>query len=522
MASGAGGGGAGGCRGSEAGGGRGRGRATELLAGWGRTSPSAAKVVRARPGGDQAAAEICALLADPAGRGVVARGLGRSYGDAAQCAGGTVLDMTTLDRIHRLDAGTVTVDAGVSLDTLMRVLLPRGWFVPVTPGTRMVTVGGAIAADIHGKNHHRDGTFGAHVTSMLLATPSGLRRLGPGAHPADPHPGPGPALFWATTGGMGLTGVVLEATIALIPVQTTRIRVDTNRTANLDDTLAAMVEGDSAYRYSVAWVDSLARGRHLGRSVLTRGDHASADELEPAARHCALAFDPRGPLPAPPPVPVSLLNKATVRAFNEAWYRKAPRHEVGRIEGITAFFHPLDAVASWNRLYGPRGFVQYQLVVPDKATDTLRLALERLSGAGCASFLTVLKRFGPAAGPLSFPMPGWTLTLDIPAGTPGLGPLLDGLDEVVAAAGGRVYLAKDSRLRPDLLEAMYPRLAEWRAVRDSVDPDRALRSDLARRLGLVGPSSRNIPPFANHPLPPSSTLALPEVPEGATAERASQ
>ncbi len=475
---------------------------TAILSGWGRTSPSAARVVSFHGGGNEAAARVSALLADPAGRGVIARGLGRSYGDAAQCAGGTVLDMTTLDRIHRLDpsAGTVTVDAGVSLGTLMRVLLPQGWFVPVTPGTRMVTVGGAIAADIHGKNHHVDGTFGAQVTSMLLATPTGLRHLTPGAGPSDPDA----ALFWATTGGMGLTGVVLEATIALIAVRTSRIRVDTDRTADLDETLALMIEGDSAYRYSVAWVDSLARGRHLGRSVLSRGDHAERHEL--AGGGAPLAFDPGAPLPAPPPMPLSLLNKATVRAFNEAWYRKSPRHEVGRIEGIGAFFHPLDAVASWNRLYGPRGFLQYQLVVPDKETDTLRGALERLSGAGCASFLSVLKRFGSAAGPLSFPMPGWTLTLDIPAGTPGLAPLLDRLDDAVAAAGGRVYLAKDSRLRPDLLGAMYPLLPEWRAVRDSVDPDGAMCSDLARRLGLVRPSeNKNMPPLATHQRPPTAT-----------------
>lgn len=486
----------------------------EVLSGWGRTAPSAAVVVRPRAGGaaGPTQAKVAALVSAlrPTGRWVIARGLGRSYGDAAQCAGGTVVDLTGLDAIRHFDAasGTVTLDAGVSLETLMRQVLPRGWFVPVTPGTRMVTVGGAIAADIHGKNHHVDGSFGAHVSSLLLAAPTGLRRLTPGVGSGDPAgaagPDPDTRLFWATTGGMGLTGIVLEATVRLLRVETTRIRVDTERAADLDDVMARMSEGDARYRYSVAWVDSLARGRHLGRSVLTRGDHAGLDELPTAQRspERALAYSPAVRIGVPFVAPASLLNRASVRAFNEAWFRRAPRHEAGRIEDLTTFFHPLDAVAGWNRLYGPRGFVQYQLVVPDGAADIVRLALERLSGAGCASFLTVLKRFGRAAGPLSFPMPGWTLTLDIPAGTSGLGPLLDGLDEQVAGAGGRVYLAKDARLRPDLVPVMYPRLAEWRAARDAADPDGVMRSDLARRLGLVGTPSPfgDRPGAAHHPL----------------------
>ncbi|CAL9477325.1 FAD-binding protein [Streptomyces sp. enrichment culture] len=449
----------------------------DTVTGWGRTAPTGALVVRPRTYEEAAVAvRECGV------RGGIARGLGRAYGDAAQNAGGAVLDMTALDRVHAVDVagGTVLCDAGVSLHRLMEVLLPLGWFVPVTPGTRYVTVGGAIGADIHGKNHHVSGSFTRHVLSLKLLTADGMVRT----------VAPGTPLFDATAGGMGLTGVILTATLRLQPVETALMSVDTERAGDLDDLMARLTATDHRYRYSVAWIDLLARGRATGRAVLTRGDHAPLDALNtlPArsrARREPLAFR-TSRLPATPDfLPGGLLSRTTVGLFNELWYRKAPRVSRGRLQRISTFFHPLDGVPHWNRVYGRGGFVQYQFVVPHGREEALRSIVRRISARRCPSFLAVLKRFGAAApGWLSFPVPGWTLALDIPAGLPGLGAFLDELDEEVARAGGRVYLAKDSRLRPDLLAAMYPRLDDFRALRAELDPRGVFVSDLARRLAL--------------------------------------
>jgi decaprenylphospho-beta-D-ribofuranose 2-oxidase len=445
-----------------------------LLSGWGNTAPSLAHVVSIHD-----PQQIAEQVRGCGPRGVLARGLGRSYGDAAQSGGGTVLDLSSLDDIV-LDEGrgVVTAGAGVSLDALLRVILPKGFFVPVTPGTRMVTVGGAIAADVHGKNHHVDGTFGSHVQSMTVIDGRGEERtLAPDAPNSQDVED-----FWATVGGMGLTGIITEATFDLIPVGSSLISVDTERADDLDDVMARMVERDDDYRYTVAWIDAVASS---GRGVITRGDHAPIEAIPSDKRAKARAFAPKPLATAPRMIPGGLLNSLSVRAFNEAWYRKAPRQRAGELQTVGAFFHPLDGVQEWNRIYGPRGFVQYQFVVPDSASEVVGIALDSLRKVGAPSFLTVLKRFGESnPAPLSFPRSGWTLAIDVPASIPGLGAALDRLDELVANSGGRLYLAKDSRQSPDMLARTYPQLAQWQAIRDRMDPSGVFTSDLARRLSL--------------------------------------
>jgi len=448
---------------------------TRSLTGWGRTAPSTARVLRG-----PTVESVQQAVLGAGDRGVIARGLGRAYGDPAQNAGGLVLDMTGLDRIHTVDAdfGVVDVDAGVSLDTLMRRALPFGLWVSVLPGTRQVTVGGAIAADIHGKNHHVQGSFGNAVLSMDVVTADGVLRT------VTPE-GPDAELFWATVGGMGLTGVITRATLQLKRTESAYFTVDTDRTANLDGLMARLTDGtDDQYTYSVAWFDSMATGAKLGRAILTRGWAARLEDLPRKLRRDPLRFDAPQLLTAPPVFPSGLVNKATITAFNELWYRKAPRRRRQEIQNITTFFHPLDLVGEWNRVYGPRGFLQYQFVVPFGAADTFRRAIELIAASGQVSFLNVLKRFGAGNdAPLSFPTPGWTLTVDLPV-TSGLAALCDRLDELVLDAGGRLYLAKESRTSAATLHRMYPRLDEWRKVRATVDPHGTFASDLSRRLQL--------------------------------------
>ncbi len=440
------------------------------ISGWGRFPVADSDVITPE---HIAAAREALAGAD----GVISRGNGRAYGDAAIGARQT-LDLTALNRMQSFDPDTarLTIEAGVLLSDIIAAFGPRGFFPFVVPGTRFVTVGGAVAADIHGKNHHREGGFGNYVDSLVLVTPDGqVRRI---SREAEPE------LFAATIGGMGLTSTILTATIRLRPVESGWIRERTIVAGNLSAAITALEASDAA-TYSVAWIDCVARGAALGRSLVYVGEHAARHELDEfAARHpFPRPGDPRVAVPLD--LPPFALNRWSVSGFNEVYFRWGAR-KAGPPSLVTAdrFFFPLDSVGDWNRLYGTRGFVQHQCVLPlERGPGVLADMLGRIAARGDASPLAVLKKLGRGSGLLSFPMPGYTLALDFPA-TGGIVPFLHELDALVIAAGGRLYLAKDACQTRDTLEAGYPDLARFRALRASIDPQRRIRSRLSERLAL--------------------------------------
>jgi decaprenylphospho-beta-D-ribofuranose 2-oxidase len=380
-----------------------------------------------------------------------------------------VIDVTALQAIESFDtdAATITAQAGVTIGQLLELALPRGFVLPVIPGTQRVTLGGAIASDIHGKSHHRDGSLARHIASIDLCTPAGeLVTLTPGSE-----------AFNATVGGMGLTGVIVRASVRLARVPSAMLAVDTYRTRDLDETLARLEQADRS-RYSVAWIDLLSARAATGRGVVTAAEYSDLP-VSDAARL------PRARICIPDRWPGGLLRPAALRAFNALYWRRAPRLERSRPVRLGSHMFPLDAIADWNRLYGRRGLLQYQFAVPRGAERVIEQVIGRLQARRVPAYLGVLKRFGAASdGMISFPIPGMTLALDLPAGAAGNAAALDDLDDLVVAAGGRVYLTKDARLKPRSLAAMYPQLDRWREARMGLDPGEQLRSDLGRRLGL--------------------------------------
>ncbi|MET0996326.1 MAG: FAD-binding oxidoreductase [Mycobacterium sp.] len=449
------------------------------LTGWGRTAPTVAQVLSTRDP-EVIAKAVAQAGSQPKGRGVIARGLGRSYGDNAQNGGGLVIDMTPLNRIHSIDAETriVDVDAGVSLDALMKAALPFGLWVPVLPGTRQVTVGGAIACDIHGKNHHSAGSFGNHVRSIDLLTADGeVRQLTPDGADSE--------LFWATVGGNGLTGIILRAAIEMTPTETAYFIADGDVTASLDETIAFHSDGsEDNYTYSSAWFDAISAPPKLGRAAISRGSLARLDQLPEKLQRNPLKFEAPQLLTLPDVFPHGLANKYTFGPIGELWYRKSGTYH-GKIQNLTQFYHPLDMFGEWNRAYGPAGFLQYQFVVPTAAVDEFKSILVDIQRSGHYSFLNVFKLFGKGnQAPLSFPIQGWNVCVDFPIKA-GLAELVRELDRRVLEFGGRLYTAKDSSTTAETFHAMYPRIDEWIALRRRVDPNGVFASDMARRLELL-------------------------------------
>jgi decaprenylphospho-beta-D-ribofuranose 2-oxidase len=410
---------------------------------------------------------------------VIARGLGRSYGDSALNRAGVVAT-TRLDRMIAFDpeTGTLEAEAGVSLAEVIAAFLPRGFFPFVTPGTRFVTLGGAIAADVHGKNHHRDGAFGDHVAWFDLLCPDGKTRRCSATRNR--------ALFTATLGGMGLTGIVLRAAIRLRRVESAWIRQRRIVAPDLDSAIAAF-EANLDATYSVAWIDCLAAGAARGRSLLYLGEHAGLADLDSDRRRDPFAVPRRKTRSMPLNAPSFSLNRLTVGLFNRAYFRAGEKAPEAQIVDWDTYFYPLDALRDWNRIYGAKGFAQYQCALPlATARDGLAALLDAIGASGRGSFLAVLKRFGAGAAdrPLSFPMEGYTLALDFPMSPAALS-LMDRLDTITRAAGGRLYLAKDSRMTSDTLRAGYgAALDHFQKLRDGQTGPFRFASSQSQRLGL--------------------------------------
>jgi decaprenylphospho-beta-D-ribofuranose 2-oxidase len=438
-------------------------KAALKLAGWGRTTYAACEAARPERFGEA----VAGFAADAGQNGICLYGAGRSYGDCALNSGGTALITTRLDRILGFDAqtGIVQVEPGVDFRRLMEVFLPRGWLAPVTPGTGFATVGGAVAHDVHGKNHELDGSFGQHVTAFDLLLPDGARRT---VVPADGD------LFAATVGGAGLTGFITRIEFRMKRVPGGAVRVREHRAANLAAFLSAMRDAAGA-SYAVGWIDAAARGAALGRGILETAEPIEGVFAQPPERARRVPFE----------FPAFALNRFSVALFNEGYFRRVPPDGRTRVVPWRTFLYPLDALHDWNRIYGRRGFVQFQCVVPfETGARALRDLLEVISASHQASFLAVLKRMGAGrAGFLSFPMPGFTLALDFPR-CAGLEALYARLSAITLDAGGRVYLAKDALLDAASFRRMYPEFPHFAAVRQAVDPERHIQSDMARRLRL--------------------------------------
>jgi FAD/FMN-containing dehydrogenase len=385
------------------------------------------------------------------------------------------------ERVNRFlefdtEQGILRAEAGATLAETLAVIVPMGWFMPVTPGTKFVSLGGCVAADVHGKNHHHEGSIGDHVQSLelILADGSSVTCT------PDDHA----ELFWATVGGMGLTGIIGEVTLKLTPIQSAYMKVRHHAAGNLAQLFKLMQDPENDDRYTVAWIDSMAGGADLGRGIAMCGHHASAEELPVNYRS---PFKPGRSRSIPFDFPGWVLNRLSISAFNSRYYRRESGRRYPFLSNYDSYFYPLDAIGHWNRMYGKRGFLQYQCVIPDTAAfEGIKTLLQELSDSRRPSFLAVLKRLGAQGrGMLSFPMAGYTLALDLPIRDQGLFALLNKLDEIVLQHGGRVYLAKDARLSAESFRAMYPRYDEWLKVKNTVDPQNRFNSSLSRRLKIA-------------------------------------
>lgn len=405
-------------------------------------------------------------------RGGIARGSGMSYGDQPMNSDGDVIQPLFREgNIENPNSnGIITVPSSITFAELLERVVPLGWFMPVVPGTSFVTIGGAIAADIHGKNHYRKSSIASHIKSITLMLANGETIRCSETEEAS--------IFWATVGGLGLTGIVIEATIQLSRIRSSKVQVSRKSFGNFSDLFEAMKSQVNRSEYSVAWLDLISKN-NFGRGILETANHVTSNP------HPEFSYIAKPTLPLPNHLADTFLRRSTVKAYNSLRFLSASKTETIRKTELTTFMHPLDKVRNWNRLYGKSGIIQWQIAVPEVSEHTLFDVIDSIGKAKVPAFLVVLKKLGASnQAPLSFPMQGWTLAVDFPANYKRIYRFLDSLDQELMQAGGRIYLAKDARLDPELIPKMYPDLDEWKSIRQNIDPDRRWQSDFSRRLNL--------------------------------------
>jgi decaprenylphospho-beta-D-ribofuranose 2-oxidase len=411
----------------------------------------------------------------PEKQNIIARGNGRCYGDAS--LGKTTISTLKYDKILSFDtiSGIIECQSGVTLDQILEVIVPKGWFLPVTPGTKYITVGGAVASDVHGKNHHVDGSFSRHVIEMDILLANGdITTCSPTVQPE---------LFWATCGGMGLTGIITRVIFDLKKIESSYIKQKQVKAENLDEVLN-LFDQYKHYTYSVAWIDCLKKGKNFGRSILILGEHATVSDLSEEQKKDPLQLPDKKKITFPFQLPSFILNTFTVKAFNFAYYSKNTKKEINNIVSYEPFFYPLDAILHWNRGYGKKGFVQYQFVLPLESKEGLVEILTRISNKGLGSFLAVLKVFGKQDDLISFPMEGYTLALDFPV-RDGLFEFLNELDEIVLKYGGRIYLSKDARMKSQTFWKSYKYADKFKSILKKYNPNGSINSDQSERLQII-------------------------------------
>ncbi len=421
--------------------------------------------------------ELVNLIKESNSGSILARGLGRSYGDAANLDGQTVINLDNFKKIEFDPSNsTLTVGGGATLKEIIKEIVPKGFFLPVVPGTSNITIGGAVASDVHGKNHYQDGSFGNHVKKVSLVDGNGyIQELSPSIENQKEK-------FWATVGGMGLTGVIYEVKVNLISISSSLISVDTRRFNHIEDLIMEMEKNAKDYKYSVAWIDSLHK---KFRGVLTRGNHLKFENLKINEQENPLVIKSTKERSKPKFLTKIFLNKFTVKVFNTLWFYKSPRNEIGKHESISTFFHPLDKIKDWNKIYGSKGFIQYQFFVPSDSKEKIKFVLDYLKQNDVPCFLTVLKKFGKRnSSYLSFPDEGWTLTTDIPNSIPRIDKILNILDKEIAKSGGKIYLTKDSIQSADIFKKTYRFFNYWKKIKKELDPELKFISDISIRLEM--------------------------------------